>query len=84
MIRTSLITILVSAILMISFVWLAVPVCAEEAVFGGIGLQVVPTVDGDLVVDGGIRYGDPSTVISLIDDRIEVLREGCGDISWIE
>ena len=50
MIRTSLITILVSAILMISFVWLAVPVCAEEAVFGGIGLQVVPTVDGDLVV----------------------------------
>jgi tRNA threonylcarbamoyl adenosine modification protein (Sua5/YciO/YrdC/YwlC family) len=38
----------------------------------------------DLVIDGGIRYGDPSTVISLIDDRIEVLREGCGDISWIE
>jgi tRNA A37 threonylcarbamoyladenosine synthetase subunit TsaC/SUA5/YrdC len=38
----------------------------------------------DLVVDGGIRYGDPSTVISLIDDRIEVLREGCGDTSWIE
>ncbi|MCF6238710.1 MAG: threonylcarbamoyl-AMP synthase [Candidatus Marinimicrobia bacterium] len=38
----------------------------------------------DLVIDGGIRYGDPSTVISLIDDRIEVLREGCGDISWID
>lgn len=38
----------------------------------------------DLVIDGGIRYGDPSTVISLIDDRVEVLREGCGDISWIE
>jgi tRNA threonylcarbamoyl adenosine modification protein (Sua5/YciO/YrdC/YwlC family) len=38
----------------------------------------------DMVVDGGIRYGDPSTVISLIDDRIEVLREGCGDISWID
>src|SRR5210317_35170 len=32
----------------------------------------------DLVVDGGIRLGNPSTVISLIDDRIEVLREGCG------
>ena len=38
----------------------------------------------DLVIDGGIRYGDPSTVISLIDDHIEVLREGCGDISWID
>jgi len=38
----------------------------------------------DLVVDGGILMGDPSTVISLVDDRIEVLREGSGDISWIE
>jgi tRNA threonylcarbamoyl adenosine modification protein (Sua5/YciO/YrdC/YwlC family) len=38
----------------------------------------------DMVVDGGIRFGDPSTIISLIDDRIEVLREGCGDISWID
>lgn len=37
----------------------------------------------DLVVDGGIRLGDPSTVISLIDDRIEVLREGSGETSWI-
>lgn len=37
----------------------------------------------DLVVDGGIRLGNPSTVISLIDDRVEVLREGSGDISWI-
>ena len=38
----------------------------------------------DIVIDGGIRFGDPSTVISLIDDHIEVLREGCGDISWID
>lgn len=37
----------------------------------------------DMVIDGGIRFGDPSTVISLIDDKIEVLSEGCGDISWI-
>jgi tRNA A37 threonylcarbamoyladenosine synthetase subunit TsaC/SUA5/YrdC len=36
-----------------------------------------------LVVDGGIRLGDPSTIISLIEDRIEVLREGSGDTSWI-
>lgn len=37
----------------------------------------------ELVIDGGIRLGDPSTVISLIDDRIEVLREGSGEITWI-
>jgi len=37
----------------------------------------------EMVVDGGIMNGDPSTVISLIDDRVELLREGCGDISWI-
>lgn len=36
------------------------------------------------VIDGGIRYGDPSTVISLIDDRVEILRQGCGDTSWID
>ena len=38
----------------------------------------------EMVVDGGISLGESSTVISLVDDQIEVLREGCGDISWIE
>lgn len=38
----------------------------------------------DLVIDGGISLGEASTVISLVDDQIEVLREGSGDISWIE
>ena len=37
----------------------------------------------DMVVDGGILMGEPSTVISLIDDKIEVLRQGGGDTSWI-
>ena len=37
----------------------------------------------DMVVDGGVMLGDPSTVISLIDDTIEVLREGNADLSWI-
>ncbi|HDR46542.1 MAG TPA: threonylcarbamoyl-AMP synthase, partial [Geoalkalibacter subterraneus] len=37
----------------------------------------------DLVIDGGILRGDSSTVISLIGDQIEVLREGSGDTSWI-
>lgn len=33
----------------------------------------------DLVLDGGEVYPDPSTVISLLSDRPEVLREGRGD-----
>jgi tRNA threonylcarbamoyl adenosine modification protein (Sua5/YciO/YrdC/YwlC family) len=37
----------------------------------------------DLIVDGGILMGDPSTIISLINDQVEILRQGCGDTSWI-
>lgn len=37
----------------------------------------------DIVVDGGLLYGDPSTVISLRNDKVEVLRQGCGDTDWI-
>jgi tRNA threonylcarbamoyl adenosine modification protein (Sua5/YciO/YrdC/YwlC family) len=37
----------------------------------------------DTVINGGILFGQPSTVISLVDDKIEVLREGSGDVSWI-
>jgi len=35
----------------------------------------------DLIIDGGEVYPDPSTVISLISDQPEILREGKGDIS---
>ncbi|MEA3466287.1 MAG: L-threonylcarbamoyladenylate synthase [Thermodesulfobacteriota bacterium] len=37
----------------------------------------------DMVVDGGLLYGEPSTVISLRNDQVEVLRQGCGDTDWI-
>ncbi|MCA2979558.1 MAG: threonylcarbamoyl-AMP synthase, partial [Myxococcaceae bacterium] len=30
----------------------------------------------DLILDGGVQPNEPSTVVSLIDDRIEVLRQG--------
>ncbi len=43
-------TIILSAVLILTSTWVAVSVCAEDVAFGGIGLQVVPTVDGDLVV----------------------------------
>lgn len=35
----------------------------------------------DLIIDGGSVNGKPSSVISLIDDTPEVLREGAGDIA---
>jgi len=35
----------------------------------------------DAVIDGGILASEPSTVISLIDDSVEVIRVGKGDAS---
>jgi tRNA threonylcarbamoyl adenosine modification protein (Sua5/YciO/YrdC/YwlC family) len=35
----------------------------------------------DLIVDGGIIMPQPSSVISLVDDNIEIIRIGKGDIS---
>ncbi len=37
----------------------------------------------DLVIDGEIIAGEPSTVIRLIDDNIEVLREGKGSLTQL-
>ena len=33
------------------------------------------------VIDGGIIMGEPSTVISLVDDRVQLLREGKGPLT---
>jgi tRNA threonylcarbamoyl adenosine modification protein (Sua5/YciO/YrdC/YwlC family) len=35
----------------------------------------------DIIIDGGVLYQNPSSVVSLIDDIPEVIREGKGDIS---
>jgi len=37
----------------------------------------------DLIVDGGRLFSEPSTVISLLDDEIEILREGKGDVNLL-
>lgn len=37
----------------------------------------------DMIVDGGLLATDVSSVVSLVGDRIELLREGAGDISWL-
>lgn len=33
----------------------------------------------DLIIDGGYSSLEPSTVISMVDDDIQVIRVGCGD-----
>jgi tRNA threonylcarbamoyl adenosine modification protein (Sua5/YciO/YrdC/YwlC family) len=36
----------------------------------------------DFILDSGILTRVPSTVISLVDDRVQVLREGAGDTTY--
>ena len=38
----------------------------------------------DAVIEGGVVPGQPSSVISLIDDRPEIIRKGMGDVSLFE
>ena len=38
----------------------------------------------DAVIDSGLVPGQPSSVISLIDDIPEVIRQGAGDVSSFE
>ena len=35
----------------------------------------------DVIIDGGVLYQSPSSVVTLIDDIPEVIREGKGDVS---
>jgi len=35
----------------------------------------------DLIIDGGVIIPEPSSVISLVDDNIEIIRIGKGDVS---
>ena len=37
----------------------------------------------DIVIDGGPTPCEPSSIVSMIDDEPEVIREGLGDISRI-
>ncbi|MEA3361226.1 MAG: L-threonylcarbamoyladenylate synthase [Thermodesulfobacteriota bacterium] len=37
----------------------------------------------DLVIDGGVISYEPSTIVSLIDDNLEVIRRGKGEVNFI-
>ena len=38
----------------------------------------------DAMLDAGPLYGDPSSVVELIEDEPVILRRGAGDLSWLE
>lgn len=37
----------------------------------------------DVAIDGGLTPGEPSTVVSLVGDEIEILREGLGPVEGV-
>ncbi|MBW1741894.1 MAG: threonylcarbamoyl-AMP synthase [Deltaproteobacteria bacterium] len=49
-----------------------------SAIFDALGAQI------DIVIDGGPVGGRPSSVVSLIGDVPEVIRQGIGDVSIFE
>jgi tRNA A37 threonylcarbamoyladenosine synthetase subunit TsaC/SUA5/YrdC len=38
----------------------------------------------DMIIDGGAIFPRDSTIVELIDDHIEVIRQGVGDMSWLQ
>lgn len=51
------------------------PMNDPEEIFGRLEHEV------DLVIDGGVRGLDPTTLVDLVDGNVEVLRVGVGDPS---
>ena len=53
----------------------------DEPVIDAFDVEKLFGHEVDLIIDGGEMYPDPSTVISLVAEQPEILREGKGDIS---
>jgi len=66
------------------------PLLTTSATFGGEALDDPREIKAhlghglELVIDGGYQQTEPSTVLSLLDDRVEVLRMGKGKIEGVE
>jgi tRNA threonylcarbamoyl adenosine modification protein (Sua5/YciO/YrdC/YwlC family) len=58
-------------------------ISGEEPCYDPVEIEATIGRQIDLVVDGGIVMGEPSTVISLVDDQVTILRQGNGETSWI-
>jgi tRNA threonylcarbamoyl adenosine modification protein (Sua5/YciO/YrdC/YwlC family) len=53
----------------------------DQALVGAGEIQEVFGHGLELILDGGTQQNEPSTVVSLLNDRLEVLRRGKGDLS---
>ena len=53
----------------------------DEPVIDAFDVEDLFGCDVDLIIDGGEVFPNPSTVISLISEEPEILREGKGDIA---
>jgi len=66
------------------------PLLTTSATFEGETLDDPREIKGrlghglELIIDGGYQQDEPSTVLSLLDDRIEVLRMGKGKVEGLE
>jgi len=38
----------------------------------------------DMIIDGGPIFPRDSTIVELIEDQIEIIRQGVGDMSWFQ
>ncbi len=61
-----------------------IPPGANQALDDAFEIRQTYEHEVDLVIDGGFCGVEPTTVVSLIDDRPEVLRHGRGDVSFLE
>jgi tRNA threonylcarbamoyl adenosine modification protein (Sua5/YciO/YrdC/YwlC family) len=67
------------------------PILTTSAVIPGESRAVLGIDEGkeawpndlDVAIDGGALPGEPSTVLSLVGDQIEVLREGLGAVEGV-
>lgn len=58
------------------------PIISTSAGYDDVGtIKEVYGAYLDLIIDGGVLYPGPSSVVSLIDDMPEVIRKGKGDVS---
>ena len=63
----------------------SVEVGRRQVAAGAAGLTVGTIGEAETFVDGGIAEGEVSTVVSLLEDRVELVRQGAGelDATWL-
>jgi len=61
-----------------------IPPGKGEALDDAVEIREIYQHDVDLVIDGGFCGVEPTTVVSLIDGYPNILRQGKGDVAFLE